>query len=136
MVIHIRTLPHFVKTIMSRKEDTGELPIFGGFGVWEGISSLLFVSVTKTRVLRTRVDLCYCCGPFRACVGKVFMHLIVRTFYREHLMDVVVVKACQNSRMCANSFGLRFFTNNFKIKNIIGKFHTCFSGLIYTRKVR
>jgi hypothetical protein len=40
--------------------------------LWEGIFSLLFVSRTKTRVLRTRVDLCYHRGPFPACVGKVY----------------------------------------------------------------
>ena len=37
--------------------------------LWEGIVSLLFVSRTKTRLLWTRVDLCYHCGPFPACVG-------------------------------------------------------------------
>jgi hypothetical protein len=43
--------------------------------LWEGIFSLLFVSMTKIRVLRTRVDLCYHCGPFPAYVRKVFKHL-------------------------------------------------------------
>ena len=45
--------------------------------LWGGIVSLLFVSRTKTRVLRTRDDLCYHCGPFPACVCKVFNHLLV-----------------------------------------------------------
>ena len=49
--------------------------------LWEGIFSLLFVSRTKTRVLRTRVDLCYHCGPFPAYVGEVFEHIIVQTLY-------------------------------------------------------
>ena len=44
--------------------------------LWGGIVSLLFVSRTKTRVLRTRDDLCYHCGPFPACVCKVFNHLL------------------------------------------------------------
>ena len=42
-----------------------------------GVVSFLFVSRTKTRVLRTREDLCYHCGPFPACVGIVFNHLLV-----------------------------------------------------------
>ena len=46
--------------------------------LWGGIVSLLFVSRTKTRVLRTRDDLCYHCGPFPACVCKVFNHLLVQ----------------------------------------------------------
>ena len=46
-------------------------------GLWGGVVSFLFVSRTKTRVLRTREDLCYHCGPFPACVGIVFNHLLV-----------------------------------------------------------
>ena len=45
--------------------------------LWGGIVSLLFVSRTKTRVLRTRDDLCYHRGPFSECVGKAFNKILV-----------------------------------------------------------
>ena len=45
--------------------------------LWGGIVSLLFVSRTKTRVLRTRDDLCYHRGPFPECVGKAFNKILV-----------------------------------------------------------
>ena len=56
--------------------------------LWGGIVSLLFVSRTKTRVLRTRVDLCYHCGPFPACVCKLFNHLLVQTSFSRTSEDI------------------------------------------------
>ena len=58
--------------------------------LWEGIISLMFVSRTKTRVLRTRVDLCYHCRPFPACVGGVlvFNHLSVRRSFLRTFEDI------------------------------------------------
>jgi hypothetical protein len=56
--------------------------------LWEGIISLMFVSRTKTRVLRTRVDLCYHCGPFPACVCEVFNHLSVRTLFSRTFEEI------------------------------------------------
>ena len=57
--------------------------------VWEGIFLLLFVSSTKTRLLRTRVDLCYHCGPFPACVGDVFKHLWVQKLFLRTFGDIL-----------------------------------------------
>jgi hypothetical protein len=62
-------------TNMSRKEETGKPSIFADFGreYFHFCSS----PVPKTRVLWTRVDLCYKylpCGRSLACVGKLFKH--------------------------------------------------------------
>jgi hypothetical protein len=64
---------HVIKGGKSRASNSRRL--------WEGIISLLLVSRTKTRVLRTRVDLCYHCGPCPACVGKVFSHLLIQSSF-------------------------------------------------------
>ena len=56
--------------------------------LWGGIVSLLFASRTKTRVLWTRVDLCYYCGPFPACVGEVFKHVCVQTLFLRTFEDI------------------------------------------------
>ena len=56
--------------------------------LWGGIVSLLFASRTKTRVLRTREDLCYHCGPFPACVCKVFNHLLVQMSFSRTSEDI------------------------------------------------
>jgi hypothetical protein len=76
----------FPRTNIYKKEETGELSIFGNFGRGY-LSSFTSVRLQdKTRVLRTRVDLCYHCRPFPACLGGVFNHLSVRTsFLRTYL---------------------------------------------------
>ena len=66
---HFRSDEHVIKGGKSRASNSRRL--------WGGVVSFLFVSRTKTRVLRTREDLCYHCGPFPACVGIVFNHLVV-----------------------------------------------------------
>ena len=66
---HFRSDEHVIKGGKSRASNSRRL--------WGGVVSFLFVSRTKTRVLRTREDLCYHCGPFPACVGIVFNHLLV-----------------------------------------------------------
>ena len=66
---HFRSDEHVIKAGKSRGSNSRRL--------WGGVVSFLFVSRTKTRVLRTREDLCYHCGPFPACVGIVFNHLLV-----------------------------------------------------------
>ena len=78
----------FPRTNISWKKDSGRLPIFSDFGI-EGIFSLLFVSRTKTRLLRTRVDLFYHCGPFPACVGEVFQHLWVQSLFLRTFEDIL-----------------------------------------------
>ena len=66
---HFRSDEHVIKGGKSRASNSRRL--------WGGVVSFLFVSRTKTRVLRTREDLCYHCGPFPAGVGIVFDHLLV-----------------------------------------------------------
>ena len=66
---HFRSDEHVTKGGKSRASNSRRL--------WGGVVSFLFVSMTKTRVLRTREDLCYHCGPFPACLGIVFNHLLV-----------------------------------------------------------
>ena len=56
--------------------------------LWGGIVSLLFVSRTKTRVLRTRDDLCYHRGPFPECAGKAFNNLLVQTSFSRTSEDI------------------------------------------------
>ena len=58
--------------------------------LWGGIVSLLFVSKTKTRVLRTWDDLCYHCGSFPACVCKVFNHLLVQMSFSRTSEDTSI----------------------------------------------
>jgi hypothetical protein len=80
-----------------------ELPIFGNFGRgYIFVVSLLFVSWTKTRVLRTRVDLCYHCGPFLACVGEVFKHFLVQTSFLRTYEDIYGYSCTTPSYLFAN----------------------------------
>jgi hypothetical protein len=72
---HFRSDEHVIKGGKSQASNSRRL--------WEVVVSLLLVSMTKTRVLRTRVDLCYHCGPFPACVGKVFSHLLIQSSFSQ-----------------------------------------------------
>ena len=66
---HFRSDEHVIKGGKERASNFRRL--------WGWVVAFLFVSMTNTRVLRTREDLCYHCGPFPACVGIVFNHLLV-----------------------------------------------------------
>ena len=71
--------------------------------LWEGIFPLLFVSRTKTRVLRTRVDLYYYCGPFPACVGELFQYLWVQTLFLKTFEDIQLCSTHTSIRVCVHT---------------------------------
>jgi hypothetical protein len=80
---HFRSDEHVIKGGKERASNFRQL--------WGGVVSFLFVSRTKTRVLRTREDLCYHCGPFHACVGIVFNHLLVWMSFSRTSEDIYMI---------------------------------------------
>jgi hypothetical protein len=67
---HFRSDEHVIKGGKERASNFRRL--------WGGVVSFLSVSRTKTRVLRTRFDLCYHFGQFPASVGKNVKHISVK----------------------------------------------------------
>ena len=91
--------------------------------VWEGIFLLLFVSSTKTRLLRTRVDLCYYCGPFPAYVGEVFKHVCVQTLFLRTFEDMYGYLSISSNLICSKhtrkAIFKRWYQRSWYIKTLV-----------------